>query len=252
MLGILHPDDLPDVLLDQWAQHGPEIRPQILETLLREQNWTLALLDHIAAGDVAANEIGVVNRNKLILDSSAEIRSRASTLLSSTSPAERLAAIERYRNKLTWPADAAHGREVFRKQCAQCHRLENEGTVVGPDLLALTDRSSETLMVSILDPNRAVEPRFVEYSAVTKSGHVFAGIIAAETGNAVTLIDAQAASHTLLRSDLDELVSTGRSLMPAGAEELLNEPQDLLDLIAYLRSVEADPYGTEADVKAQE
>ena len=101
----------------------------------------------------------------------------------------------------------------------------------------------------MLDPNRAVEPRFVEYSAVTKSGHVFAGIIAAETGNAVTLIDAQAASHALLRSDLDELVSTGRSLMPAGAEELLNQPQDLLDLIAYLRAVEPDPYGSEADVK---
>ncbi len=107
-------------------------------------------------------------------------------------------------------------------------------------------------MVSILDPNRAVEPRFVEYSAVTKSGQVFAGIIAAETGNGVTLIDAQAANHALLRSDLDELVSTGRSLMPTGAEELLNEPQDLLDLIAYLRSVEADPYRTEADARTPE
>ena len=31
VLGILRPDDLPDVLLEQWAQHGPEIRPQILE-----------------------------------------------------------------------------------------------------------------------------------------------------------------------------------------------------------------------------
>ena len=106
---------------------------------------------------------------------------------------------------------------------------------MGPDLLALTDRSAETLLVSILDPNRAVEPRYVEYSAVTKNGHTFAGIIAAETGNAITLIDAQAVNHALLRSDLDELVSTGRSLMPAGAEELLNQPQDLLDLIAYLR-----------------
>ena len=36
VLGMLRPDDLPDVLLDQWAQHGPEIRPQILEMLLRQ------------------------------------------------------------------------------------------------------------------------------------------------------------------------------------------------------------------------
>ena len=121
--------------------------------------------------------------------------------------------------------------------------------MIGPDLLALTDRSAEALLIAVLDPNRAVEPRFVEYSAVTRSGRVYAGIIAAETGNGVTLIDAQGASHALLRSDLDELVSTGKSLMPVGAEELLNQPQDLLDLIAYVRSVESDPYGTEADVK---
>ncbi len=249
VLGILRPDNLPDVLLEQWAQHGPEIRPQILEMLLRQPNWTLGLLDRIAAGDVAANEIGAVNRNKLILHSSSAIRSRASQLLNTASPAERLAAIERYRDKLGWPADAAHGREVFRKHCAQCHRLENEGTVIGPDLLALTDRSVEALLIAVLDPNRAVEPRFVEYSAVTRNGRVYAGIIAAETGNGVTLIDAQGASHALLRSDLDELVSTGKSLMPVGAEELLNQPQDLLDLIAYVRAVESDPYGTEADVK---
>ena len=249
VLGILRPDNLPDVLLEQWAQHGPEIRPQILEMLLRQPNWTLGLLDRIAAGDVAANEIGAVNRSKLILHSSSAIRSRASQLLNTASPAERLAAIERYRDKLGWPADAAHGREVFRKQCAQCHRLENEGTVIGPDLLALTDRSAEALLIAVLDPNRAVEPRFVEYSAVTRNGRVYAGIIAAETGNGVTLIDAQGASHALLRSDLDELVSTGKSLMPVGAEELLNQPQDLLDLIAYVRAVESDPYGTEADVK---
>jgi putative heme-binding domain-containing protein len=193
-----------------------------------------------------------VNRSKLILHSAADIRGRASQLLKTSSPAERLAAIERYRDKLLGPADAAHGREVFRKQCAQCHRLENEGTVIGPDLLALTDRSAEALLVAVLDPNRAVEPRFVEYSAVTQSGRVYAGIIAAETGNGVTLIDAQGASHALLRSDLDELVSTGKSMMPVGAEELLNQPQDLLDIIAYVRSVEADPYGAEGDLKPRQ
>ncbi|MHB8953779.1 MAG: PVC-type heme-binding CxxCH protein [Pirellulaceae bacterium] len=252
VLGVLRPDNLPEVLLEQWAQHGPEIRPQILEMLLRQTNWTLGLLDRIAAGEVSANEIGAVTRSKLILHSSSDIRMRASQLLRASSPAERLAAIERYRDKLQWPADAAHGREVFRQHCAQCHRLENEGTVIGPDLLALTDRSAETLLIAVLDPNLAVEPRYVEYSAVTKSGRVYAGIIASETGNGITLIDAQGASHALLRSDLDELISTGKSLMPVGAEELLNQPQDLLDVIAYVRSVEADPYGSEAEVELRQ
>ena len=102
---------------------------------------------------------------------------------------------------------------------------------------------AETLLVAILDPNRAVEPRYMEYSAITGEGRVYSGIIAAEAGNSLTLIDAHANRHTLLRDDLDELVSTGQSLMPVGLEDLLQQPEELLDLIAYVRSVEGDPKG---------
>ena len=50
VLGNLRPADLPRMLLEGWSQHSPEIRPQILDVLLRQQDWTLALLDHIAQG----------------------------------------------------------------------------------------------------------------------------------------------------------------------------------------------------------
>ena len=241
VLALLQPDHLCEMFLDQWAELGPEIRPRILDILLDDVDGTLQLLDRIVAGEILANELGAVNRSKLILHSSSKVRSAASKLLNPSSPAERLSAIERYRQLLDNVANAQHGREVFRQHCATCHRLEETGTDIGPDLLALTDRSPETLLVAILDPNRAVEPRFVEYSAVTQAGRVFSGIIAAETGNSITLIDAQGARHGLLRTELDELVSTGRSLMPVGVEELLSDPSELLDLIAYVRSVEGDP-----------
>lgn len=236
VLGILRPADLPRLLLEGWSQHSPEIRPQILDVLLRHEDWTVALLDAIAEGSVAANEIGAVNRSRLILHSSANVRRRAAEVLQVATPAPRQAVLDRYRQLVDQPADAAHGREVFRKHCATCHQLEGEGTVIGPDLLALTDRSTDALLVAVLDPNRAVEPRFVEYSAITQAGRIYSGIISSETGNGVTILDAQGESHALLRGELDELISTGRSLMPVGAEELMNQPQDLLDLLAYLRT----------------
>ena len=107
--------------------------------------------------------------------------------------------LERYRKLIDQPADATHGRDVFRKHWPQCHQLEGEGTVIGPDLLALTDRSADALLVAVLDPNLAVEPRYVEYSAITQAGRIYSGIIAAETGNGVTVLDAQGESHALLR-----------------------------------------------------
>ena len=39
------------------------------------------------------------------------------------------------------------------------YQLENEGVNIGPDLLAVTNRAPESLLISILDPDRAVERR---------------------------------------------------------------------------------------------
>ncbi len=241
VLARLEPLDLPAILLEGWAQHGPGIRPQIVDILVSREAWARGLLQSIEAGEVAANELGATSRSRLILHFSANVRRLASQLMRESTPVERLSTIERFRSKLQAPADANRGRDVFRKHCASCHQLENEGTNIGPDLLALTDRDPDKMLVSILDPDRAVEPRYVEYSVVTMRGRVLAGIVATETGNSLTLIDAQGAEHKLVRSDVAELVSTGKSLMPVGVEQLLANDNELLDLIAYVRSVEKDP-----------
>ena len=41
---------------------------------------------------------------------------------------------------------------------------------------------------------------------------------------------------TVLRTDIDELVNTGMSIMPEGLEKQLSK-QDMADLIAYLMSM---------------
>jgi hypothetical protein len=68
----------------------------------------------------------------------------------------------------------------------------------------------------------------------TKAGLTLTGILAAETGNSLTLLAADGKSHVVLRSDLKALRSTGTSLMPEGLETGLT-PQDMADLIAYVR-----------------
>ena len=39
-------------------------------------------------------------------------------------------------------------------------------------------------MISILDPNRAVDPKFVGYVAETKDGETLTGVLSAEAGGA--------------------------------------------------------------------
>lgn len=131
--------------------------------------------------------------------------------------------------------DPARGREVFNKRCAVCHRFGGQGHAVGPDLSALTDKSNEALMIAILDPNRAVETKYLGYTATTVNGRIYTGLLTAETSNSVTLLAQEGKRHTLLRSEIDVLASSGKSLMPEGLEKDLSA-QDLADVMEYLRA----------------
>jgi putative heme-binding domain-containing protein len=91
------------------------------------------------------------------------------------------------------------------------------------------------LLVAILDPNREAQPSFQTYTAVTRQGTIHTGLIASETAASLTLKRAEAKEDVVLRETLEELISTGQSLMPEGLEKDLDK-QALADLIAFIKS----------------
>ena len=131
------------------------------------------------------------------------------------------------------------GKVLFKKTCATCHRLENEGFEVGPDLLsALRNKSPEQLLTDILDPSREVDSRYLNYVVFTKRGQVVTGMITADTSASITLRRGEKAEDTILRGQIETIETTAKSLMPEGLEMQLSK-QDLADVIAYLQSVAA-------------
>ena len=90
-------------------------------------------------------------------------------------------------------------------------------------------------MTQILEPNRFVPPNYVQYLVSDRSGRVFSGLIASETPSSLTLRRAEGAEDTILRSQIEELASTGKSLMPENFATKLTH-QEMADLIAYLLS----------------
>ncbi|MFM8217939.1 MAG: dehydrogenase, partial [Planctomycetaceae bacterium] len=89
------------------------------------------------------------------------------------------------------------------------------------------------LLLELFDPNRNVDSRYLAYTALTREGVQHSGIVTSETESSVTLLAAEGRRSTLLRADLDELRSTGQSLMPEGLEKEL-DPQAAADLLAFL------------------
>lgn len=93
-------------------------------------------------------------------------------------------------------------------------------------------------MIAILDPNRAVEAKYVGFTVATTDGRIVNGLVSSESATAVTLRRQDGKEDVLLRSQIEEMASSGQSLMPEGMEKDL-KPADLADLIAFLASAGA-------------
>jgi putative heme-binding domain-containing protein len=149
--------------------------------------------------------------------------------------ANRAKVIATYAGVPQLRANSAHGREVFRQTCAVCHRFKGDGRELGPDLAMVAAKADDWLLAAIFDPNQAIEARYQAQHVVMKDGSEAVGLIAAETGNNITLRSPDGSERAILRSEIRETKSLGRSLMPEGLEGAL-KPQDLADLIGYLRA----------------
>ncbi|MEO8428063.1 MAG: c-type cytochrome, partial [Verrucomicrobiota bacterium] len=222
------------VLLANWNSLAPGARAEALNILLSRSEWTLPLLAAVQAGTISAGEIGQVHQQRLATHSDQAIRDRAQLLFVARN-ANRQKVLKDYSKVKELTGSTDKGVAQFRQSCVFCHRLRGEGNNIGPDLGTVADKSIDMLLVAILDPNQALEAKYVNYSAATKDGREVSGVIAAETPNSVTIKNAGGVEEVILRPDIKELKSSGVSLMPEGFENGLT-PQDMADLIAYIRS----------------
>jgi putative membrane-bound dehydrogenase-like protein len=230
---------IADLLLGQWRTLSPQVRGSILDAMLSRKAWTKSLLSALEDGCVAAAEIEPSRRSSLLNHPDHELRERAAAVFAGQTQARR-DVLEAYRDALGGQGDPSLGRQVFERLCASCHRLGDLGIEVGPDLAAVRDKSPEALLIAILDPNQAFELRYSSFSVATSDGRVLDGMIASETATAVTLRRQEGKEETILRTDIEELVASGKSLMPEGLEKDLS-PAQLLDLLAFLAAHDPPP-----------
>ncbi|MFO0929347.1 MAG: c-type cytochrome [Gemmataceae bacterium] len=223
------------LLLAGWKGHAPALRSQILEVLLQRAGWTPAVLAAIETKAVLPLEIDSARRQQLLSHRDRAVRARAEKAFAGAVAPDRQKVIDGYHPATRAVGDVVRGQAVFVKVCATCHKLGDLGQEVGPDLAGLADKSAEYMLIAILDPNRAVEARYLSYQAETVDGRVFTGILTAETGSGITLVGTDGKPVTILRRNLERLAGSGKSLMPEGIEKDVS-PEAMADLLAFLRS----------------
>ena len=240
---------VPQRLLPALSQGTPFLRALVLGALTQRPEWIGALLAAAESGRVPGVAFDAAHRDRLLRHDDAAVRSRAERLFARSATERRAQVVERFQPALELPGDLARGRETFAKLCANCHQFRGLGHEVAASLAALADRSPAALLTAILDPNAAVDAEFVAYHVTLRDGEELNGLVRAETGTGFTIVQANDLRRTLLRSDVARVRPSKLSLMPEGLEEGL-APQDLADLIAWLRSAPAPLGAIPAETQA--
>jgi len=134
--------------------------------------------------------------------------------------------------------DAARGRTLYdgKGGCASCHRVEQTGSHVAPNLSDIgAVRSPASLERSLLDPTSQMMPVNRPVRVVTKDGTVINGRRLNEDTYGLQLIDDRERLHSLVKADLREYTIGKTSPMPSFKATL--SPAEIADLVAYLLSL---------------
>ncbi len=143
---------------------------------------------------------------------------------------------------VTSPVDVESGRRIFYHarvaQCSNCHRHSGRGNVVGPDLSQVGNRKDRTwLLQSILEPGLQMAPEYQPRTIVLNDGRTFTGI-RLRSYTHETIRDSHGQNLTFNRDDIESMVESAVSFMPAGIVNSLTI-RELRDLMAFLERYNA-------------
>ena len=107
--------------------------------------------------------------------------------------------------------------------------------MVGPDLSSVGNRKDRTwLLQSILEPSRQMAPEYLPRTIVLNDGRTFTGI-RLRSYTHETIRDTHGQNLTFNRDDIESMVESTVSFMPAGIVNSLTI-RELRDLMAFLEN----------------
>jgi putative heme-binding domain-containing protein len=132
------------------------------------------------------------------------------------------------------------GARIFiEATCAQCHVLGGKGGRVGPELGEVFKRHKEdvqSVLREIIDPSHKIDPKYASHSVLTLDGQVYSGVIVAEDEQTISLLSNpdQPKPTVLQRKEIDEMVQSSKSIMPAALMDQFTL-DEILELVAFIK-----------------
>ncbi len=236
-IGRIHSLASTEVLLERLPALPADVQPAAIETLTDRADSASALLRLVGDGKLPASAINANQAQKMLSLKSeplADLVTKHWGVVRTERDPARVELIARMRNELrTSHGDPVAGRVVFKKLCAQCHKMYGEGAEVGPDITRNGRASFEQLLSNVFDPSLVIGSAYQGLTVVTKDGKAISGLPVEDSAQRVVLKVQGDKQEIIARADIEEVVPSKLSLMPEGIEKQL-QPQELHDLFAFI------------------
>jgi putative heme-binding domain-containing protein len=230
--------DVPQLVLDNYAQLRPEDRPGAIDTLVSRPAYARALLEAVAKGRLPRGDVSAFHARQIASLGDKALTKRLGQVWGEVrgTAAEKRKEIARYKALLTPAklkgADLSAGRALFNQHCASCHVLYGQGKQIGPDLTGSNRDNLDYLLENIVDPSAVVAADYRISVVTLKDGRVLTGVVGEKTPKTLA-VQTQTERITLEQAEVEAVRPTAQSLMPDGLLAALPEAQ-ARDLIAYL------------------
>ncbi len=151
-------------------------------------------------------------------------------------------------DKLDSDRDLERGAKAFAEaSCVSCHKVGEGNIAVGPDLAGVAERlDPKAMLVEMFEPSTVINENYKSWEIKVETEDVLAedtylGLIAEETDEFVRILTNPLQDTEGVKIPKDTIVSRTAAPLSAMPTGLLNSFQrgEILDLIAYLRSIEA-------------
>ncbi|MFN7733339.1 MAG: PVC-type heme-binding CxxCH protein, partial [Pirellula sp.] len=224
---------LTDWILEHFSSATPSIRGELFRALRAREDRLTAWLDALDRGEQSLQRLDASQLQSL-QSVSGSLQPRIQKLLAGRISKDRQTVIDRVAPSIDLRGDRQRGKQLFAQHCASCHRIDDVGNAVGPDISDSRTQSPMQLLVAILDPNRTIDNNYFRVTVKMREGEVHDGIAIEESSQHLTLKNAQSPRLVLNKDEIESVRSSGISLMPEGIESQL-DPAAMNDLISYIK-----------------
>jgi putative heme-binding domain-containing protein len=237
MLSVVDDPDVAPAVLKAYSVLPAELQAKAVNLLTHRTAWTKPLLDAIAAKQLPTTVLNITHLRKLQQSRDpkivAQVKALWGTIRDRRDPKrERVAEGIRALVRKT-PGNPVSGQAVFKKICAQCHKIFGEGQDVGPEITSSGRNDFDQLISNVFDPSLVIGPGYQATTLATTEGRILSGLLV-EDGNDRVVLKLQGGQvETVQRSQVAEIKTSELSLMPDSFESQLTQ-QEIVDLCAFL------------------